>query len=526
MFGMGGTAVVGREPELAAVGSALAGDTPSAVVLSGVAGIGKSALWEAALEDASSRGFLVLRARGVEVETRLALSGVGDLLDGVHEMVLPQLPDPQRRALESALFVSDDNATSELAVCVAFLSALRVLCSDRPVVVAVDDVQWLDPASAEVIDFATRRLRAEQVLLLLTHRSSESEPRDGTGVRQGRPELDRQQRIEVGPLSFGATRLLLATRSALNPRLRLARQMHDASAGNPLLALELAAAMIESGSPVGGSQDPLPVPRTLHELLSSRLAALSADGQRAVLTTAITANPTAELVRTAIDSAAGLDEAISARLVVADVDELRLAHPLVGSASRQRATPVQVASLHRRLAGLVADQEDRVRHLAVSAEPPDAAVADELEIVATQAARRGASLAAAELAEQGWRFTPPHEPRRDQRLLKAAELYQRAGEDTRGLDLLTSDFDSLLAGSEKGRARLTRFASSGSTSAPTHSTRCSSMRTHSCAARCCSRRPTPSVSTQTTGSLTPETGPGRRWTWRTSSAIKNSRCAA
>ena len=455
---MGGHSVVGREPEIAAVGSALSGDMPCAVVLSGVAGIGKSMLWETALDDAASRGFLILRARGAEVETRLALSGVGDLLDGAHDLVLPRLPGPQRRALESALFVSDESVTSELAVRVAFLSALRVLCADRPVVLAVDDVQWLDPASAEVIDFATRRLRAEQVLLFVTHRSDRSKPDEGTGVIHGSPALDRQMRVEVGPLSFGAIRRLLATRSTLNPHLRLARQIHDASGGNPLLALELAAAMIESGSPVAGSQDPLPVPHTLDELLSSRLAALSAGGQRAVLATAITANPTAELVRTTIDSAAGLEEAIAAGLAVADEGGLRLAHPLVGSAARQRAEPVEIASLHRRLAGLVADPEDRVRHLAVSAEPPDAEVADELEAVSAQAARRGAPLAAAELAEQGWRFTPQQDPRRDQRLLRAVELFQRAGEDARGLDLLTPEFESLLTGSESGRARLTRFS--------------------------------------------------------------------
>lgn len=448
--------VAGREPELAAIESTLVSDGPGAVIVGGVAGIGKSVLWERAVEDAAGRGCLVLCARCVESETQLSLSGLADLLDGVHQVVLPALPTPQRRALESALLLSGEGSTNELAVCAAFLSALRVLSAEQRVVVAVDDVQWLDSASAEVIDYTARRLRAEQVVLLMTHRTTDADPDPGDGVMNGRPPLGRLVHVEVGALSLGATRRLLATRSGLSPRLRLARQLHAASGGNPLLLLELAGALLESGWPATGVEE-LRVPRTLDGLLGARLGALSAEGQQAVLVTAMAAGPTAALVRAVLGSDVGLDDAVEARLVTPDGDELRLAHPLVGSVSRGRAAPADVAALHRRLADVVSEPEERARHLALGVAAPDAAVADELAAVSAQAAGRGAALAAAELAEQAWRFTPVGDPQRDRRLLDAAERYWEAAEDVRGIHLIEPELESLRAGGEHGRARLTMF---------------------------------------------------------------------
>ena len=266
--------VIGREPERAAIERALAAPGPGAVVVAGPAGIGKSILWESTLQAAVRRGHRVLRARTVELESRLSLSGLGDLLDGVHELVLPALPGPQRSALESALVLSDRGSTSELRSALAFLSALRVLSADQPVVLAIDDVQWLDLATAEVLEFATRRLRNEPVLVLMTYRSTAPVAVEDNDFVHGHPPIERVLRLELGPLSFGATRRLLASRSAFTPRLPLARRLHDASEGNPLLTLELAAALAQSAWPTGGT-DVLPVPATLDGLLGGRLAAVS-----------------------------------------------------------------------------------------------------------------------------------------------------------------------------------------------------------------------------------------------------------
>jgi predicted ATPase len=217
--------IVGRERERAAIGAFLeaAAQRPAVLMLEGVAGIGKTTLWARGVVEARERGLAVLEARPVEREARLSFAGVADLMRDVVEEVLPELPAPQRDALAVALLLErPEGALPESrAVAAALVSALRVLARVRGVVVAVDDVQWLDTPSAGALAFALRRLRSEAVGFLLAQRR---------GAAAGLLDLDRPpgsemvERVSVGPLSLAALQHLLRVRLAVNlPRPALRR---------------------------------------------------------------------------------------------------------------------------------------------------------------------------------------------------------------------------------------------------------------------------------------------------------------
>ena len=264
------TEIVGREEELDALSAFLdrctAPHGPVALALEGEAGIGKSTLWHAAVEDARERGLRVLVARTAESERTLAHAGLGDLLDGVLDDVLPSLTVPRRRALEVALLVEDADGrpVDQRALGVAVRSALEVLSEDG-LVVAIDDLQWLDASSATALGFALRRLDDVGVGLIWTRRSGEH----GSTVEHAL-DPDRVERLPVGPLSVGAThRILHVLLPRGVPRPTLLR-LHEASGGNPFYALELGRALAVEGAERDPTQ-PLRVPKQLEELVEARL---------------------------------------------------------------------------------------------------------------------------------------------------------------------------------------------------------------------------------------------------------------
>ena len=161
--------VVGRERELAALGAFVGETGPTALTLEGEPGIGKTTLWLAGVEEAARRGRRVLRSRPAEAEAHLAFAGLGDLLEDVLDDALGVLPPPQAEALRIALLLEPASGASrdERMLGVALLGVLRRLVEEQPVLIAVDDVQWLDAATAGVLAFAWRRLRREPVGLLL-----------------------------------------------------------------------------------------------------------------------------------------------------------------------------------------------------------------------------------------------------------------------------------------------------------------------------------------------------------------------
>ncbi len=190
--------VVGREDELAAVGAALAAGRR--LLIEGDPGIGKTSLWQVGVERAQAQGQIVLACRPTEAEAELAYAALGDLFEPVLELVVAALPPPRRRALEVALLLAEGGGrppdTRSIGLAVA--SAIETLAVQRPVLLAVDDAQWLDGASAAVLTFALRRVR---VTVLAAARP---------GARA--LAVPDAQRIVLGPLSMGALHSLLHDR--------------------------------------------------------------------------------------------------------------------------------------------------------------------------------------------------------------------------------------------------------------------------------------------------------------------------
>ena len=158
--------ILGRDRELAEIHrfirSVPAG--PRALILEGNAGIGKTTLWQAGAASARASGALVMSSRAAESEATLSYSALGDLFEGAVDEAMLDLPSPQRRALEAALLRSGPEATLDRrAISLASLGVVRSLVQTSLVVIAIDDVQWLDTPSARVLTFILRRLRHEAV---------------------------------------------------------------------------------------------------------------------------------------------------------------------------------------------------------------------------------------------------------------------------------------------------------------------------------------------------------------------------
>lgn len=437
--------LVGREEELASLVALLEAPLPSAAVVAGEAGIGKTALWLGAMEEARARGFLVLSCRASEAGARFSFSGLADLVAGVVGEVLPDLPPPQRRALEAALALSDsDEPVEEGVVAFAVLGALRRLAADQPLVLAVDDVQWLDEPSLALLRYVLPRLDEDPVAALLTVRGEVP-----SWLRESLSE--RLLELELGPLSVGALHELLRTRIGALPRPLLLR-IRETSGGNPFFALELARALERRGGRIEPGRE-LPLPGTLESLVEERLAAIGSAAEQVCRVVAVASEPTVDLVERAGNSGrAGVEDALAARVLERDGERLLFAHPLLASAIAGRMPPDAARAVHERLAGLASDAEIRARHLALAASGPDGRVAEALDAAARRARARGAMSAAADLAEQALRLTPPgDEHARRRRALESADLHFEAGDVGRAVAVL----EDALGGAPPGPARAT-----------------------------------------------------------------------
>jgi DNA-binding CsgD family transcriptional regulator len=433
---MDGTGVVGRDEELGLI-EAFVADLergPSALVLAGEAGIGKTILWKAGVEGALSGSVRVLICRGFEAEASLSFSGLSELLTSVLEEVLPALASPRRRALEVALLlVEPGEVTPDVhAIGLAVLDVVRFLAQRGPVMVAVDDMQWLDGASSAALQVALRRLREEPVGVLATVRdaSGVSVPieleRCFTGERLGR--------CSVGPLSLRALHHLLKDKLALDLTRPEVVRLHMATGGNPFFALELGRELVRTNARSTGGRA-LRVPESLRGLLGGRLARLPTDTGDVLLQVAALARPTVDLVAAAHGDRervlAALDVAVGEGVVELDDSRVRFSHPLHGSVCYERAPLWKRRAVHRALAAVVTDVEERARHLALAADGPDAAVAFELEAAAEHAAARGASTSGAELCELAAELTPDDPVLARRRRLRAATFHRQAGDRER-----------------------------------------------------------------------------------------------
>jgi DNA-binding CsgD family transcriptional regulator len=430
--------IIGRDEELGAIEAFLARvtDGPGALVLSGEAGIGKTILWDAGVEEAQNHHGDVLMCRGIEAEASLSFAGLSELLAPVFADVADSLLPPRRRALEVALLLVEpgETAPDAHAIGLAVLDVLRALAERGPVLVALDDLQWLDPASAGVVQIALRRLRDEPVRLIATVRLG---PDLTSPVELDRIfPASRHVQLAIGPLSHGAIHALLEDRLGLNlTRTELAR-VWDATGGNAFFALELGRELVRTDTrPTPGQ--PLRVPASLQELLGGRLGRLPTDTGDVLLQIASLARPTIEVVARVHGDGTRVAEALeaAAREGVLELDgsNIRFAHPLLASICYEQAPVWKRRAVHRLLASAVSDLEERARHLALAAEGPDDAVASSLESAAEQAGARGAPAAAGELWELAAGLTPDDPALARQRRLRAATCHRLAGDGERAV---------------------------------------------------------------------------------------------
>jgi DNA-binding CsgD family transcriptional regulator len=446
--------ILGREQELAAVTRFLEEHRPgpSALLLEGEAGIGKTTLWRACVALARERGFRILSCRPSEAEARLSYAALTDLLEEAVADELEDLPGVQRTALDVALLREQADAPVDpRTVAAAVLSIVRALASASPVLLAVDDEQWLDPETTEVLGFTIRRLANERVGVIAASRAREGSP-DPMGLLRALPE-DRLERVRVTAMGREELRELLRQRIPIDLTIPTLGRVLEVSRGNPFFALQLGRALKESGAEVepGGQ---LPVPEILRDLLRDRLGGLPASTGEILLLASILSRPTVPLVAAAAsdpDRAAN-ELAIAARAGVVEVsgDAITFVHPLFASAVVDQAPGAQRREAHRRIAGTSQDREERARHLALSVEVPDADVAAALEEAAAQAVDRGAPAAAAELCELAAGLTPTNASADIvRRKVAAADHMYEAGDLHTAVRIL----DALLEGCPPGPAR-------------------------------------------------------------------------
>ena len=417
--------LVGRDRECARLGDFVNAvpEAARALIVGGEPGIGKTALWWRGVRECERAGFRVLVTRPGEEEMQLGLTGLVDLFGDA----------------------TDVRADNPFARGHAALAAVRRLADEAPVVIGVDDLQWLDGGSARALRFALRRLDREPVGLLATMRAGGDPLAVAAALPPGRTE-----ELVLGPLGPAELRRLLSDAHAVEAISAPALQrIYEVSAGNPLYALELGRALARSGAHAVG----LPLPDSLQAALAGRLE--HAGDLEELLRTVSALGPTSVgALRAALPDLpieAQLDAAQERGLLVVD-DELhvRFAHPLLGSVVYDGMPAFARRSLHARLAAGASDPDVRARHLALSTDEPDPEVATLLEAAAGRARDLEAFDRAADFAGHSLRLTPPSDRGgRLRRALLEIDDLAIAGDLNRALELA----DHLVATSAPGPER-------------------------------------------------------------------------
>lgn len=421
--------LVGRDAECFRLerlhGDLLRGNSAT-LVLRGEVGIGKTALLNYIVDISSS--LHVSEARGIESDMELPYAGLhqlcGPFLDGI-----PLLPAPQAEAIRVAFGISRGEAPERFLVGLAVLTLWAKASETRPLLLVVDDAQWLDRLSAQTLEFVARRLVAEQIALVMAVRTPE-----GAKAFAGLDEL------WVRGLSSTATGALLdsAVDGPVDPKVR--SRIVAETRGNPLAVLELCRGRSAVDLAYGLQQhrDHSIADQMVHDY-ARRISELPTATQQLLLLAA--AEPVGDpslLVRAANELGIAVDAAPATSAGLIEVGEsIRFAHPLARAAAYIAADPVDRRSAHRALARATDESQDPDRkawHFAQAADGPDEAVAAGLERAAGRARERGGMAAEAVLHERAAELTPDAVTR-GHRALAAAEAHFSAAAPDRATEL-------------------------------------------------------------------------------------------
>jgi len=437
--------LIGRREELKSLvefGSVLRTGA-SAIVIDAPEGMGKTALWEESVRVSAEHGLHVLAARPSRSELNMAFAALSDLLDGPAGHLLSVLPDPQRHALEGVLLRREpgDDDVGMRAGSLAALHLLRHLAGTAPVLLAIDNLQWVDSASARVLGFVLRRLSSAPIGLLGTLRTGRREP-----VVHDALQPHQVLVVPLGPLTVGQLGELILQRQGTALPLPVLARVHRAAGGNPRWALELATDVARRR----GRRLPahlVPVPDALAACLAPRLSGLLPPARSALLVVSALAEPTPSVVRAAMSRAGmspdGIDQAIRAGTLQLAGEEIACREPVLGTAAYARASPAQRMLVHAAIAGSVSDPDERTWHESLSRPGADRRLASRLERASRRAQDRGRFDVAAALAELAAEHTPEGDGGDlDRRCLQAAGGWWSAGDLPRARDLLRPLLDS------------------------------------------------------------------------------------
>jgi DNA-binding CsgD family transcriptional regulator len=425
--------LVGRDADCARIddllGRARRGRSGT-LVIRGEAGLGKTALLDYAAEQAE--GMTVVRAVGVEYEAELQFSGLLELLRPLLEY-LDQIPPQQRDALQSALGLGAPEPYDRFTICAATLSLLAAAAESSPLLVLVDDAQWLDQATSDALLFAAKRLVADSGAILLA-------VRDGVERTFAAPALEH---LELRPLRGDEAERLLAGDDGEVIAPAVVRQLCAATSGNPLALLEVTRQLSE-GQLAGSEPLPHPVPAgpTLERAFAWRAEALPDDSRKALVVVAVSLADDVETIAVSLEALGiepdALEGAEDAGLLTIAEHRIAFRHPLIRSAVFHGAPPSERRAAHRAVADALRRRGDAERlawHLAGAALGPDEEAAIALESAARQAEQRSSYAAAAAALERAASLTADQDAR-PRRLQAAADAAFRAGRTEDALGLL------------------------------------------------------------------------------------------
>jgi DNA-binding CsgD family transcriptional regulator len=451
--------LVGRDVESAAISSFLESLTcgPGVLLVEGEAGIGKTVLLSQARETAARMGHRILSTAPDETELFLAFSGLTDLLECVPAGMVTRLPRPQRAAIsELALQASHRRGSPQLrAAATAVLTLLRQLSRKAPVVILVDDLQWLDSTSASVLRFVLRRLRVEPVGVLAAVRTDWSGNPPPLATDDVPAEL--VDHLRLGPLGLSTIRELLTLRRAARSLSGSGLTwLYETCGGNPLFAMELAekAEINVLPRPYERSR----VPDSLNRAVYALTGLLSRGSRDVLLISSLSTEPTLAVICAAARDPAtaftDLEAGIDAGMVATADGKVVFVHPLLRFAVAAQATAGDRCAAHRRLAAVVTDPGARAWHRALGSDGPDETVAADLEIVARAAVGSGARPGSSELAGLSVTLTPLAQAEsRRRRATFAAERYFEMSDPARACSMLESAIDAMPRGPARAGLR-------------------------------------------------------------------------